>query len=115
MQAIVYHDNKDVRLEDIAEPNPGHGEVKLRITGTSICATDIEEWQHGPLWVQHGLPNPMTGQQTPLVLGHETAGTVAELGEGVGNVSVGDRVAINTVLTCGTCFWCLKGQQCKSF
>ena len=111
MQAIVYHDNKDVRLEDITEPNPGYGEVKLRITGTSICATDIEEWQYGPLWVQHGYPNPMTGQQTPLVLGHETAGTVAELGEGVGNVSVGDRVAINTVLTCGTCFWCMRGQQ----
>jgi (R,R)-butanediol dehydrogenase/meso-butanediol dehydrogenase/diacetyl reductase len=111
MQAIVYHDNKDLRLEDIPEPVPGPGEVKLRITGTSICATDIEEWQFGPLWVQHGSPNAMTGKQTPLVLGHETAGTVAELGEGVNNVSVGDRVAINTVLTCGTCFWCMRGQQ----
>jgi (R,R)-butanediol dehydrogenase/meso-butanediol dehydrogenase/diacetyl reductase len=111
MQAIVYHDNKDIRLEDIPEPVPGPGEVKLRITGTSICATDIEEWQFGPLWVQHGSPNAMTGKQTPLVLGHETAGTVAELGEGVDNVAVGDRVAINTVLTCGTCFWCMRGQQ----
>ncbi len=111
MQAIVYHDNKDLRFEDIPEPSPGPGEVKLRITGTSICATDIEEWQFGPLWVQHGSPNPLTGKQTPLVLGHETAGTVAELGEGVDNVAVGDRVAINTVLTCGTCFWCQKGQQ----
>ncbi|MBN4064144.1 alcohol dehydrogenase catalytic domain-containing protein [Dehalococcoides mccartyi] len=111
MQAIVYHNNKDVRLEDIPEPQPGPGEVKLRITGTSICATDIEEWQYGPLWVQHGSPNALTGKQTPLVLGHETAGTVAELGDGVENVSVGDRVAINTVLTCGTCFWCLRGQQ----
>lgn len=111
MQAIVYHDNKDLRFEDIPEPIPGPGEVKLRITGTSICATDIEEWQYGPLWVQHGSPNALTGKQTPLVLGHETAGTVAELGEGVDNVAVGDRVAINTVLTCGTCFWCQKGQQ----
>lgn len=111
MQAIVYHDNKDLRLEDIPEPVPGPGEVKLRITGTSICATDIEEWQYGPLWVQHGSPNAMTGKQTPLVLGHETAGTVAELGQGVDNVSVGERVAINTVLTCGTCFWCQRGQQ----
>ena len=111
MQAIVYHANKDLRLEDIPEPVPGPGEVKLRITGTSICATDIEEWQYGPLWVQHGSPNAMTGKQTPLVLGHETAGTVAELGQGVDNVSVGERVAINTVLTCGTCFWCQRGQQ----
>jgi (R,R)-butanediol dehydrogenase/meso-butanediol dehydrogenase/diacetyl reductase len=111
MQAIVYHGNKDIRLEEIPEPVPGPGEVKLRITATSICATDIEEWQYGPLWVQHGSPNALTGKQTPLVLGHETAGMVAELGEGVDNVAVGDRVAINTVLTCGTCFWCMRGQQ----
>ncbi len=111
MQAIVYHGNNDIRIEECPEPVPGPGEAKLRITGTSICATDIEEWQYGPLWVQHGSPNPLTGRQTPLILGHETAGTVAELGEGVDNVSVGDRVAINTVLTCGTCFWCLRGQQ----
>ncbi|HIM60900.1 MAG TPA: butanediol dehydrogenase [Dehalococcoidia bacterium] len=111
MQAIVYHDNKDIRLEEVPEPVPGPGEVKLRITGTSICATDIEEWQFGPLWVQHGSPNALTGKQTPLVIGHEMAGRVAELGEGVENMSVGDRVAINTILTCGTCFWCMRGQQ----
>ena len=111
MQAIVYHDNKDIRLEDIPAPIPGPGEVKLRITSTSICATDIEEWQFGPLWVQHGSPNALTGRQAPLVLGHETSGHVAELGEGVDNLGVGDRVAVNTVLTCGTCFWCMRGQQ----
>ena len=111
MQAIVYHNNKDLRLEEIPDPKPGPGDVKIRITGTSICATDIEEWQYGPLWVQHGSPNAMTGRQTPLVLGHETAGTVAELGIGVTNVAIGDRVAINTVLTCGQCFWCLRAQQ----
>ena len=54
MKAILYHANKDIRLENIQEPVPKPGEVKLRITGTSICATDIEEWQFGPLWVQHG-------------------------------------------------------------
>lgn len=111
MQAIVYHNNKDIRLEDIPEPIPGPGEVKLRITGTSICATDIEEWQFGPLWVQHGSPNAITGKQTPLVIGHETSGQVADLGEGVDNVAVGDRVAVNTVLICGKCYWCLRGQQ----
>ena len=111
MKAIVYHDNRDIRLEEVPEPVPGPGEVKLRITGTSICATDIEEWQFGPLWMQHGSPNALTGRQTPLVIGHETAGQVAELGEGVDNVAIGDRVAVNTVLTCGTCFWCVRGQQ----
>lgn len=111
MKAIVYHDNKDIRLEDIPEPIPGPGEAKLRITNTSICATDIEEWQYGPLWIQHGSPNPITGKQTPLVIGHEISGHVVELGEGVDEVKVGDRVVVNTVLTCGACFWCLRGQQ----
>jgi (R,R)-butanediol dehydrogenase/meso-butanediol dehydrogenase/diacetyl reductase len=45
------------------------------------------------------------------VIGHETAGQVAELGKGVDNVAVGDRVAVNTVLICGKCFWCMRGQQ----
>ena len=111
MQAIVYHGNKDIRLENIPEPSPAPGQVKLRITNTSICATDIEEWQYGPLWVQYESPNALTGQQAPLVIGHETSGHVVELGEGVNNVSVGDRVAVNTVLICGTCFWCMRGQQ----
>ena len=113
MKAIVYHGNKDIRLEDIPEPSPAPGEVKIRVTNASICATDIEEWQFGPLWVQHGSPNALTGKQTPLVIGHEISGHVVELGEGVadGNVHTGDRVVVENVLTCGTCFWCKRGQQ----
>ena len=113
MKAIVYHGNKDIRLEDIPEPNPGRGEVKIRVTNASICATDIEEWQFGPLWVQHGSPNPLTGKQAPLVLGHEISGHIVELGQDMdgAEVQVGDRVAVENVLTCGTCFWCKRGQQ----
>lgn len=111
MKAIVYHSNKDIRLEDIPEPSPGKGEVKIRVSNASICATDIEEWQFGPLWVQYGSPNPLTGKQAPLVLGHEIAGYIDELGEGVSGLQVGDRIVVNNVLTCGTCFWCERGQQ----
>ncbi len=76
------------------------------ITYTSICATDIEEWQYGPLWTQHGGPNPISGQEMPLILGHEISGHVEELGEGATGLSVGDRAVVNNVRTCGTCFWC---------
>ena len=112
MNALVFYGNKDIRLErDWPEPVPGPGEVKLRITYSSICATDIEEWQFGPLWVAHGEPNPISGRMMPLILGHEAAGVVVEMGEGAAGVSVGDRVAIENVITCGTCFWCLRGES----
>ncbi len=111
MQALRYHGNKDIRLEDIPAPQPADGEVRVRVTHTGICATDIEEWQHGPLWVQHGGPNPLTGREAPLTLGHEVTGHIESVGSGVTDVRPGERVAINNVLTCGTCFWCQRGEQ----
>lgn len=111
MLALRYHGNKDIRLEDIPVPEPGEGEVRVRVTHTGICATDIEEWQYGPLWVQHGSPNALTGRQTPLTLGHEITGHVETVGSAMTGVRTGERVAINNVLTCGTCFWCQRGEQ----
>ncbi len=111
MRALRIHGNKDIRLEDIPEPVPGEGEARLRITNTSICATDIEEWQYGPLWTQHDGPNPISGQEMPLVLGHEISGHVESLGEGTEGLDIGDRVVVNNVRTCGGCFWCVRGSQ----
>ena len=111
MKALRIHGNKDIRLEDIPEPVPGDGEARLRITNTSICATDIEEWQYGPLWTQHDGPNPISGQEMPLVLGHEISGHVESLAEGATGLEVGDRVVVNNVRTCGSCFWCKRGGQ----
>lgn len=112
MRALVYHGNKDVRLEEEwPEPRPGPGEARLRIADTSICATDIEEWQHGPLWVTHGEPNPVSGRIMPLVMGHEATGRVDELGEGVKGLELGDRVAVRNVRTCGECYWCLRNES----
>jgi (R,R)-butanediol dehydrogenase/meso-butanediol dehydrogenase/diacetyl reductase len=109
--ALRYYGNKDIRLEEIPEPQPGPGEVRVRVTFTGICATDIEEWQFGPLWVQHGSPNPLTGRETPLTMGHEITGEVESVGADVTDMRIGERVAINDVLTCGVCFWCKRWQQ----
>jgi len=109
LQALVYHANKDIRLEDWPEPEPGPGEVKLRVTYCGICATDIEEWQFGPLYVQHGTPNPLSGRMAPIVMGHEVAGRVVKTGPGVERLEAGDRVAVQDVMSCGECYWCRRG------
>ena len=114
MKAMVYHGNRDVRLRDVEEPQPGPGEAKLRIDYCGICATDIEEYIYGPAFISHDEPNPLTGRKIPITIGHELTGTVVEAGEGVRNVRPGDRAVINGVLTCGSCCWCLRGEtgQC---
>ena len=54
---------------------------------------------------------PLTGEQLPIVLGHEIAGHVDSLGEGAEGLEVGDRVVVDDILTCGSCFWCHRGEQ----
>ena len=113
MKALVIHGNKDIRVDDVAVPTPRSGEALLKIISTSICATDIEEWQHGPLWVQEGDANPISGRKMPLILGHEISGQIESLSDDSvdGPISTGHRVAVNNVRTCGICFWCRRGSQ----
>ncbi len=108
MQAIVLHGKNDLRFDpEYPTPTPKAGEVLLRLTYSSICQTDIEMWQHG-----------MFGDRGARVLGHEAAGVVEELGEGVNvpGIEVGTRVAVENVRTCGQCFFCRKGtsQLCEN-
>lgn len=116
MKCLVYHGNKDLRLESALDPTPGPGEVKLRIDYCGICATDIEEYLYGPKFIASDPPNPLTGKTLPTITGHEMTGTVVESAADVEGVASGTRVALNTVLTCGTCSWCRSGRtmQCPS-
>jgi len=109
LQALLYYGNKDIRLEDWPEPEPRPGELKLRVAYCGICATDIEEWQDGPLYVQHDTPNPLSGRIAPIIMGHEITARVAETGPGVGGFQPGDRVAVQDVMPCGSCYYCRRG------
>ena len=113
MLGLVYHGNKDLRLEKVDDPVPGPGEVKLRVDYCGICATDIEEYLYGPVFISSDTPNPLTGKSLPLITGHELTATVVETGKGVEGIEHG-RVVINGILTCGRCRWCTTGQtqQC---
>ena len=114
MKALVYHGNRDLRLQDWPDPSPEPGEALLRVDYCGICATDIEEYLYGPAFIAGEEPNPVTGKKMPMVTGHEITATVMEVNGSNADVAPGDRVAINGVLTCGACYWCVKGEptQC---
>jgi 6-hydroxycyclohex-1-ene-1-carbonyl-CoA dehydrogenase len=102
MRAAVFHaPNQPLELTEIPTPTPGAGEVLVRVAACGMCHTDLH-------YLDHGVK---TFKKPPLVLGHEVAGTVAELGAGVGDHSPDDRVLIPSVLSCGRCRYCRNGRE----
>lgn len=109
MQALRWHGRNDIRLDDISPPGPpADGEVTIRVAWCGICGTDVEEWLHGPLFIAADAPNPLTGQQAPIVLGHEIGGEIVQVGAGVDAFEAGDRVGVDGIMSCGRCYWCLR-------
>ena len=105
MNAIVKEfpgENGTFFRTEIAEPTPGYGQVKVKVMAASICASDV-----------HALYNGLMADRYryPVVIGHEGAGVVVEVGEGVHGIKVGDRVTAETTLTaCGTCEYCRRSE-----
>lgn len=101
MKAVRYHGpHKPFRLEDVPMPEPGTGEVRVRVGAAGVCHTDLH-FESGLLDL--GI--------APLTLGHEIAGTVDALGPGVERRRVGDRVLVYYYAGCGTCEWCRRGEE----
>lgn len=99
IQAIVLPDyRQDVRLQTVTLDSPREHEVRVRIHASGVCHTD---WHA----ITGHLPLPV-----PMVLGHEGAGVVEDVGSGVTRVRIGDHVVIGWVAACGQCFWCTEGQ-----
>jgi (R,R)-butanediol dehydrogenase/meso-butanediol dehydrogenase/diacetyl reductase len=111
MLAAVWHGRRDIRVEEFADPGqPAADEVKLQITWCGICGTDLEEYLHGPLFIPVDKPNPLTGITAPMIMGHEFVGTVQQVGAAVTDLQPGDRVAVDTLIHCGECFYCRRHQ-----
>lgn len=89
-------------LRTVADPTPGAGDVLLRVEAASVCGTDREMHEWTPSAQAFGL-------DVPVVLGHEGAGTVLDVGPDVRGVRVGDRVALESHLACGACYPCRTG------
>jgi (R,R)-butanediol dehydrogenase/meso-butanediol dehydrogenase/diacetyl reductase len=109
MRAAVFHGREDLRLEHVPEPRPAQGEVKLKVLYNGICGSDLHEYYHGPITTRT-TPHPLTGVKNPVIMGHELSGEVVELGSGIEDLSIGDKVAVEPVETCGHCLYCGSGQ-----
>ncbi|OGO00528.1 MAG: alcohol dehydrogenase [Chloroflexi bacterium RBG_13_51_52] len=97
MRVAVWYNNHDIRIEERPVPRIGPGEVLVRIIASGICGSDVMEWYRI--------------DRAPLILGHEIAGEVVEVGKGVEKCKVGDRVAVAHHVPCNTCHYCLSGNH----
>jgi len=93
----MYYSNRDVRVEEMPVPQIGPGELLIRIEASGICGSDVMEWYRR--------------NKVPLVLGHEIAGEVVEVGQGVEQYKKGNRVSASHHVPCNTCRYCLKGHH----
>ena len=95
MRVAMYYNNRDVRIEEMQTPKIGAGELLVKVMASGICGSDVMEWYRI--------------KKAPLVLGHEIAGEVVAIGEGVKRFKVGDRVTVAHHVPCNTCHYCLNG------
>ncbi|WP_430259546.1 L-idonate 5-dehydrogenase [Neorhizobium sp. IRS_2294] len=103
MKAVVIHAAKDLRIEEREVEALRPGQVEVAIEAGGICGSDLHYYQHGGFGTIR--------VREPMILGHEVAGTIKALGEGVSGLAVGDRVAVSPSRPCNACEYCLKGQQ----
>ncbi|MEK7274903.1 MAG: zinc-dependent dehydrogenase [Candidatus Desantisbacteria bacterium] len=97
MRVAMYYSNQDVRLEEMPVPEISSEEVLLKVEASGICGSDVMEWYRI--------------HRVPLVLGHEVAGTIARIGDGVRHYKVGDRIAVSHHVPCNACHYCMRGHQ----
>lgn len=108
MRAAVLHGVGDLRVEDVPEPELRDGHVLIDVAYNGICGSDLG-MIHSFGVSQH--PHPLTGACGPQILGHEFSGVVREVGAGVADLSVGDRVVVQPNYHCGTCVRCRDGLE----
>lgn len=109
MKGAVYHGPRDIRIEEVPEPTPQPGQVLIEVSRNGICGSDLHTYVGAS---KGGATMHVPG----IVLGHEFAGTVRDVGDGVDDIAVGSHVAIAPIEWCGTCYSCTHSwpQMCRS-
>jgi L-iditol 2-dehydrogenase len=99
MKSLLLTAYNHLEITDMPVPSPGPGEVLVRVEACGICGSDV-----------HGLDGSTGRRIPPIVMGHEAAGTVESVGEGVTRFAKGDRVTFDSTVYCGNCPYCKAGQ-----
>src|SRR5271155_390375 len=99
MNALLLSEYKHLEITALPVPVPAPSEVLVQVAACGICGSDV-----------HGYDGSSGRRIPPLVMGHEAAGIVAEVGEGVTDFAAGDRVTFDSTVYCGACQFCLDGK-----
>ena len=99
MKSLVLTKYNHLEIQDWPQPEIGPDEVLLRVAACGICGSDI-----------HGMDGSTGRRQPPIIMGHEAAGSVAEVGGNVRAWKPGDRVTFDSTVYCGTCWFCRRGE-----
>lgn len=111
MPAVVYHGRRDLRVEERPIPEARPGDLLVRVGTAGVCGSDSGEWAYGPHQHPFDAPHHASGHCGPIIPGHEFAGTVVAVGEGVDAAWIGKRVASCGSVACGECPACLRGSS----
>lgn len=98
MKALVLKEANVFSYEDVPTPEPGEGEVLIKIKACGICGSDV-----------HGMDGSTGRRIPPIIMGHEASGVIEQLGSGVHGYKVGDRVTFDSTISCGECWFCRHG------
>ena len=101
MKGVVYLGDGEVEVREFSVPVPGPGEVLVEMKVAGLCGSDLHKYHKSREWAE---------ERGGMISGHEPCGVVAQLGPGVENPSVGDRVSVYHSLGCGHCTYCLSGE-----
>jgi L-iditol 2-dehydrogenase len=99
MKALVLVEYRKLVLEEVAKPTPRPGEVLVQVKACGICGSDV-----------HGMDGSTGRRRPPVIMGHEAAGSIAEIGAGVEGWKEGDRVTFDSTIYCGHCDYCRQGK-----
>ena len=99
MKAALWYKSGDIRIEDIPEPSPCAGEVKIKVKWCGICGSDLHEFTMGPIFIPVENPHPITQEVAPVIMGHEFSGEITAEAEVLPNTLRSRRGSYTRYLT----------------